>query len=143
MCIRDRVIDSIETLVDWVPIGPRFSNNILQVLKVYLKRKPPSGRRLLIISTTSAYSVLKQMDILSCFDNEIAVPNVANLDELNNIMTESEFLDEAGRVKVIQKLSQVTATLNVGVKKVLTNIETARHDDDPIDELVDLMVQSA
>lgn len=137
------VIDSIETLVDWVPIGPRFSNNILQVLKVYLKRKPPSGRRLLIISTTSAYSVLKQMDILSCFDNEIAVPNVANLDELNNIMTESEFLDEAGRVKVIQKLSQVTATLNVGVKKVLTNIETARHDDDPIDELVDLMVQSA
>ncbi|CDO92335.1 unnamed protein product [Kluyveromyces dobzhanskii CBS 2104] len=137
------VIDSLETLVDWVPIGPRFSNNILQVLKVYLKRKPPNNRRLLIISTTSAYTVLKQMDILSCFDNEIAVPNVSNLEELNNVMTETEFLDDAGRVEVIRKLSQVTATLNVGVKKVLTNIETARHDDDPIDELVDLMVQSS
>lgn len=137
------VIDSIETLVDWVPIGPRFSNNILQVLKVYLKRKPPNNRRLLIISTTSAYTVLKQMDILSCFDNEIAVPNVSNLDELNNIMTDSGFLDDAGRVEVIRKLSQVTSTLNVGVKKVLTNIETARHDEDPVNELVDLMVQSS
>lgn len=137
------VIDSIETLVDWVPIGPRFSNNILQVLKVYLKRKPPNNRRLLLISTTSAYSVLKQMDILSCFDNEIAVPNVSNLDELNNIMIDSGFLDDAGRVEVIQKLSQVTASLNVGVKKVLTNIETARHDEDPVNELVDLMVQSS
>ncbi|KAL2710324.1 Vesicular-fusion protein SEC18 [Kluyveromyces marxianus] len=137
------VIDSIETLVDWVPIGPRFSNNILQVLKVYLKRKPPNNRRLLLISTTSAYSVLKQMDILSCFDNEIAVPNVSNLDELNNIMIDSGFLDDAGRVEVIQKLSQVTASLNVGIKKVLTNIETARHDEDPVNELVDLMVQSS
>lgn len=137
------VIDSIETLVDWVPIGPRFSNNILQVLKVYLKRKPPSGRRLLIISTTSAYSVLKQMDILSCFDNEIAVPNVENLEEFHNIMTESSFLNEQQRVQVVQKLSQLTPALNVGVKKVLTNIETARHDDNPVDEIVDLMVQSS
>ncbi|KAH3903127.1 probable Vesicular-fusion protein SEC18 [Saccharomycodes ludwigii] len=133
------VIDSIETLVDWVPIGPRFSNNILQVLKVYLKRKPPKDRRLLIISTTSTYSVLKQMDILSCFDNEIAVPNITNMEELNNIMQQTEFLDEENRVKVINQLANIVPQLNIGIKKVLTNIETAKHDEDPVNELVDLM----
>ncbi|PTN17792.1 AAA family ATPase SEC18 [Saccharomyces cerevisiae] len=137
------VIDSLETLVDWVPIGPRFSNNILQMLKVALKRKPPQDRRLLIMTTTSAYSVLQQMDILSCFDNEIAVPNMTNLNELNNVMIESNFLDDAGRVKVINELSRSCPTFNVGIKKTLTNIETARHDEDPVNELVELMTQSA
>ncbi|SCU94570.1 LANO_0E07206g1_1 [Lachancea nothofagi CBS 11611] len=136
------VVDSLETLVDWVPIGPRFSNNILQTLKVYLKRKPPQGRRLLLISTTSAYSVLQQMDVLSCFDNEIAVPNITNLDEFNNVMIESDFLDDAGRVKVLNEFSRLNLQFNVGIKRALTNIETARFDENPESEIVELMAQS-
>ncbi|GMM57443.1 AAA family ATPase [Maudiozyma humilis] len=136
------VIDSIETLVDWVPIGPRFSNNILQVLKVALKIKPPEGRRLLIMTTTSAYSVLKQMDILSCFDNEIAVPNITNLDEFNNVMIDSKFLGDEDRVKVINQLAQSIPNFSISIKKALTNIETARHDVDPVNEIIDLMTQT-
>lgn len=83
------------------------------------------------------------MDILSCFDNEIAVPNMTNLDELNNVMIESKFLDDAGRVKVINELSRSCPNFNVGIKKTLTNIETARHDEDPVNEIVELMAQSA
>jgi len=35
------VIDSIELLLDWVPIGPRFSNTVLAALKVLLAKEPP------------------------------------------------------------------------------------------------------
>lgn len=35
------VIDNIEMLVDWVPIGPRFSNTVLVALKVLLEKQPP------------------------------------------------------------------------------------------------------
>lgn len=35
------VIDNIEMLVDWVPIGPRFSNSVLVALKVLLGKQPP------------------------------------------------------------------------------------------------------
>lgn len=35
------VIDNIELLVDWVPIGPRFSNSVLVALKVLLAKQPP------------------------------------------------------------------------------------------------------
>ena len=38
------VIDSIELLLDWVPIGPRFSNTVLAALKVLLKKQPPKVR---------------------------------------------------------------------------------------------------
>ncbi|CCH62266.1 hypothetical protein TBLA_0G03290 [Henningerozyma blattae CBS 6284] len=136
------VIDSIETLVDWVPIGPRFSNNILQVLKVALKRKPPQDRRLLIMTTTTNRTVLQQMDILSCFDNEIAVPNITTIDEFNNIMIDTKFLDDQNRVKVLNEMSKIIPHFNIGIKKVLTNIETAKHDDDPTNEIIELMAQS-
>jgi len=39
------VIDSIELLLDWVPIGPRFSNTVLAALKVLLAKQPPKVRR--------------------------------------------------------------------------------------------------
>lgn len=138
------VIDSIENIVDWVPIGPRFSNSILQILKIYLKRKPPKNNRLLILSTTSTYNVLQQMDILNCFDNDIAVPNLSTLEEFNNVMIENNFLNDRSRNEVLTKLQSFKpdGKLDTGIKKVLVNIETAKHDDDPINEVVELMASS-
>ena len=43
------VLDDLERLLEYVPIGPRFSNTILQVLLVLLKKQPPQGRRLLVL----------------------------------------------------------------------------------------------
>jgi vesicle-fusing ATPase len=42
------VIDNIEMLVDWVPIGPRFSNTVLVALKVLLGKQPPKVRHFAI-----------------------------------------------------------------------------------------------
>jgi hypothetical protein len=39
---------------DYVPIGPRFSNAVLQTLLVLLKRQPPPGKKLLILGTSSS-----------------------------------------------------------------------------------------
>lgn len=39
------VVDDIERLLDYVPIGPRFSNLVLQALLVLLKKPPPKVRR--------------------------------------------------------------------------------------------------
>lgn len=35
------VVDNLERLLDWTPIGPRFSNSVLQTLLVLLARRPP------------------------------------------------------------------------------------------------------
>lgn len=53
------VLDDIERLLEFVAIGPRFSNGILQTLLVLLKKVPPQSRRLLIIGTTSAATVMQ------------------------------------------------------------------------------------
>lgn len=47
------VVDNVERLLDYGPIGPRYSNLTLQALLVLLKKQPPKGRKLLILVTSS------------------------------------------------------------------------------------------
>ncbi|KFV86605.1 Vesicle-fusing ATPase, partial [Struthio camelus australis] len=76
------VVDDIERLLDYVPIGPRFSNLVLQALLVLLKKAPPQGRKLLIIGTTSRKDVLQEMEMLNAFSTTIHVPNIATGEQL-------------------------------------------------------------
>jgi len=57
------IVDDIERHLEYVPIGPRFSNTVLQALLVLFKKRPPHNRKLLIIGTTSNYSILKKNGI--------------------------------------------------------------------------------
>lgn len=44
------VVDDIERLIEYVPASPaRFSNTVLQSLAVLLRKRPPKGRRLLVV----------------------------------------------------------------------------------------------
>lgn len=45
----------------------RFSNAVLQALLVLLRKKPPSGHKLLVIGTSSNETVLGHMGLLDCF----------------------------------------------------------------------------
>lgn len=124
------LIDNIERIVEWVPIGPRFSNAVLQALMVLLGKEPPKGRRLLVLATTGERSVLQQLDLFTVFDSDIAVPNVRGYDELKLIVEQSGVFREPDRA--IGELREMTGSesVGVGIKKILLGIETAKQDPD-------------
>ena len=136
------VIDNIERIVEWVPIGPRFSNAVLQALMVLLKKEPPSGRRLLILATTTERSVLQQLDLFTSFDSDIAVPNVSSHEELGYILQQSGAFQDPQRA--IQELRSATRGDNVGVgiKKILLGIETAKQDRDMAGRFADVIARA-
>jgi hypothetical protein len=53
------VLDDVERLLEYVAIGPRFSNAVLQTLLVLLKKQPPPGRKLFVVGTTSLGLVMQ------------------------------------------------------------------------------------
>jgi vesicle-fusing ATPase len=71
------VLDEIERLLDYVAIGPRFSNAILQTLLVILKKQPPAGRRLFVAGTTSLGLVMQDMDVAQTFNVALHVPSLS------------------------------------------------------------------
>lgn len=99
------VVDNIERLLDYGPIGPRYSNLTLQALLVLLKKQPPKGRKLLILCTSSRRQVLEDMEMLSAFTSILHVPNIAETDHLLNVLENSEVFTKP-ELKSIQKKIQ-------------------------------------
>jgi vesicle-fusing ATPase len=87
------VLDDIDLIIDWVPIGPRFSSSVLAAIKGLMKNKPPQGRPLLIFGTTSEKTVLQQLQL--DFQAQIAVPNVNSQDQLAKIMQHSGIFSDS------------------------------------------------
>ena len=80
------VVDNLESLIDYGPIGPRYSNLTLQTLLVLLKKQPPKGKRLLIICTTSRKDVLNQMEMLSAFTDVLHVSNLGKAEHIERVI---------------------------------------------------------
>lgn len=74
---------------------------------------------------------MTQLDLFSRFDAEIAVPNVNTQAELAAVLRESGFSEEDQR-RSIGEIEEITGSreIGVGIKKILTGIETAKQDQD-------------
>ncbi|XP_021455581.1 vesicle-fusing ATPase isoform X1 [Oncorhynchus mykiss] len=115
------VVDDIERLLDYVPIGPRFSNMVLQALLVLLKKTPPKGRKLLIIGTTSRKEVLQEMEMLDAFSTTIHVPNISTGEHLVEALELLGSFTDAERVTIGQHVKGKRVW--IGIKKLLMLIE--------------------
>ncbi|SPC60732.1 probable SEC18 - vesicular-fusion protein, functional homolog of NSF [Ustilago sp. UG-2017b] len=134
------VIDNIEKIVEWVRIGPRFSNSVLQALAVLLGKRPPKDKRLLVLATTSNRRMLHEMEMLNAFIAEIRVPSITSLRSVDHVVRQMQlFEDENDAQRCLQLLAQAglgeEGKLNIGIKMLLSEIEMARLDNDPADRL--------
>lgn len=139
------VVDNLERLLDWVPIGPRFSNAVLQALTVLIQRRPPQGHRLLVLVTTSLLPMLADMQMTEIFDSEIRVPPISSLTSIERVLVDVElFPSSSERRRAMEMLQQaglgVEGKLNVGVKKLLSIVEMARQADDIAEKLTSALM---
>lgn len=142
------VIDSIERLLDWIPVGPRFSNGVLQALLVLLGKRPPKDRRLLVLATTSNRNMLTDLELADAFDAEIRVPSITDLRSVDIILRDVKLFDrEEEYTNAISLLEQSgfagDGRLNIGVKKLLSMAEMARQDPDPAEKLAGSLIQQS
>jgi vesicle-fusing ATPase len=120
------ILDSLERLFNWVPIGPRFSMAMVDALLIFMNKQPPPGHRLLILATTAIPDVLKELSF--SFSREIEVPAVATANEVRIVLQADAELspDEATRAMRTYGQNEV----GIGIKKILFAIDRAREDED-------------
>jgi len=82
------VIDDIERLIEYNPIGPRFSNQVLQTLLILLKKPPPIDRKLMVIATTSLPAMVEDMQLSTVFNVSINVPLLTTPEEVGLVLSE-------------------------------------------------------
>lgn len=94
--------------------------------------KSLQGRRLLILATTTKQSVLESLDIFRHFNASIAVPTVNTQSELAQVLQASGAFTDEDEQRAINEIEETTGSteIAVGIKKILTGIETAKQDQD-------------
>lgn len=122
------LLDDLERLLEYVPIGHRFSNIVLQTLLVLINRPPPkTTRRLMILATTSAGGVLGEMGLHDVFNVHLKLPFVMPGAQMRMVLDASDQVMD-------QHLDAVTELLTdpVGIKRLLMLVEMARTEDGEI-----------
>jgi vesicle-fusing ATPase len=115
------LLDDIERLLEYVSIGPRFSNVVLQALLVLLKRTPPEGHKLLVIGTTSEARVLDEMAVTGVFNVVLNVP-VLNTEDTTRVLKAIDAFESD------DEIHSAVALLDseMPIKKLLMLLEMAR-----------------
>ena len=116
------VLDDIERLLEYVAIGPRFSNAVLQTLLVLLKRLPPPGRRLFVIGTTSLGGVMQDMDVAQTFNVALHV-GALDQDEVRSVLTQLGAFSGTELEAAVAELGNM-----VPIKRLLLLLDLARQD---------------
>lgn len=137
------VIDKIESLINYVPIGPRFSNEILQMLIVYLRKNPPNGRRLLIIGTTSQYSALDHMNLVENFTAVISLRKIKSLEEILKVFEDLNFMNVQERHEVLRQLQEnSTVPLEISVKKLIQVVMNCKSANASVDSVAEKIIEA-
>lgn len=131
------IVDDIERLIDYVPIGPRFSNIILQALIVLLKKKTRRGKKLLIIATTSSKDVLNQMGMLNCFNTVIHVPTITRVEHLIKVVDDLDVFSYNDKLDIKSELEG--KQIHIAMKHLISLVEMANQHSSKASKFISLL----
>ena len=119
------ILDSIERLLEYVAVGPRFSQPVLQTLLVLVNRIPPHpNRKLMVIGTSSRASLLESLEITQAFNVVQAVPALTHAKQVEAVLTAVK-LPAADGVVGINKIAK-DCFLPIPIKQLLMVAEMSR-----------------
>ncbi|KAI6225894.1 Vesicle-fusing ATPase [Aphelenchoides besseyi] len=119
------IVDNLERLLDYSPIGPRYSNMVLQALLVLIGKAPPKKNRLMILATSSNQEFLRQVEMLDLFTRIIHVPKLNTIAQINKVLDECGFsVDETRQLQNL--LQRNNYSFRIGIKQLLKLIDNAQ-----------------
>lgn len=107
-------------------------------------RRPPKGRRLLILATTSLRPAITDVQLSDVFDAELRVPPISTLPAFEYVITELELFRHPSELQRAMALLSKAGfgrgdeydqlKLTVGIKKLLSIVEMARQEPEEVAE---------
>eukprot|EP00419_Tripos_fusus_P004649 CAMPEP_0172674052 /NCGR_PEP_ID=MMETSP1074-20121228/12523_1 /TAXON_ID=2916 /ORGANISM="Ceratium fusus, Strain PA161109" /LENGTH=731 /DNA_ID=CAMNT_0013491435 /DNA_START=37 /DNA_END=2232 /DNA_ORIENTATION=- len=123
------VLDDLERIMDYVRVGPRFGNVVLQALFAMLKRQPPKEHhRLLVIGTSSEPGFLEEVELFRAFNVAIRVPMLSAPEHFKLVLSKLPgFTAEA-----VQEISVAVQGQQIGIRTLLLIAEMAVNRQNPV-----------
>lgn len=129
------VIDDLERLMDYVRIGPRFSNVVLQALFSLLKKAPPKAEhdrravgRLLVIGTTADKEFLQDSELFAAFNVALNVPKLSTPEQFKTVLKDLPGFSPA----IVEEVANEMLGKGLGIQRLLLVAEMAVQRQNPV-----------
>ncbi|KAM7533766.1 hypothetical protein Aperf_G00000106650 [Anoplocephala perfoliata] len=122
------IVDNIEGLIEYNPVGNRFSNYMVQALKDLVSQPLPAGRRMLVLATTSVRDALEEQQLTRAFSWHLHVGMMSTPAHIMAALEEDQRLtpQECRAIEqslIRQKQMDPTFTICVGIKHLIDLID--------------------
>jgi vesicle-fusing ATPase len=135
------VIDRIESLIDYAPIGPRFLNSLLRAIIGFITEEPPKDHKLFVIVTTSEISFFQQMNFFSNFDSSFYIPTLSEPIHIMNVVRSiPEYASHVESLSFLEK-TLAKSSWSIGIKNLYGLLYRALMIADPMERITLLINQ--
>ncbi|OHS96238.1 vesicular-fusion protein nsf [Tritrichomonas foetus] len=120
------VIDDLDAIIEFSPIGPRFTNKILQSILVLLKQPPPSGSKLAIFTTTSKREAMEMIGVdQRYFYEELTLEPITQADQLKKIAKDACNVELKMSHEEEEEASDYLLQNRIPIKRAIESIDFA------------------
>ena len=123
------ILDDIERIIGYAPVGPRFNVDILQTLMVMIRKRPSiAGNRLFVMGTTSVAHDIEDLGLVRAFTVSQHISQLQNKAEFetalqnckagtDGTLTQAEITDIAGAISQPIGIKQLLETLEMAMSE--------------------------
>jgi vesicle-fusing ATPase len=113
----------IERIIDYTPVGPRFSNQVLQTLLILINQKPNIiGHHLFIIGTTSLCRSIDSLELKNAFQIQYEIDELYLFEHYQQVIQYNYSFDSTYLCKELERIKLPY----IGIKKLMMAIEMAK-----------------
>lgn len=116
-------LDDIERIIEYTPVGQRFSNSVLQTLLVLLRKVPPAPARLMVVATTSIAHLLEDLQLTRAFNITLHVSLLQTPQEYVAVM--NEYAPDLSP-KTVTDIAEALRDKQIAIKQFLVILEMVR-----------------
>lgn len=78
-------MDDLLRLVEYIPLGNKFNNGMLQNILNLIKKQLPNGRKMIIVATADSESAVADLGLHQLFNTKIKLPYL-NFDDVSKLL---------------------------------------------------------
>jgi vesicle-fusing ATPase len=116
-------LDDVERLIEYTPVGQRFSNSVLQTLLVLLRKVPPAPARLMVVATTSIAHLLEDLQLTAAFNITLHVSLLQTAREYTAVL--NQYAPDLSP-KAVADIAAALGDKQIAIKQFLVILEMVR-----------------
>lgn len=121
------ILDDIERIIGYTPVGPRFDVNVLQTLMIMIRKPPAEGCSLFVMATTSISHDLEDLGLVRAFNVTQHISQLQHSDEIKVVLKHVSEKSEGAYQITKDEIDDVAAAITepIGIKQLLDTLEMA------------------